>query len=103
MQDYAIVKIDHRQYIVQPGKTYTVDKFEAEPGKKLQLEVLARGKGEKFEIGTPILGKVKAEIEVLEQGKDKKVTSNIYKAKSRYRRRRGIRPRITTFKVLKIA
>jgi large subunit ribosomal protein L21 len=102
MNDYAVIKINHRQYIIEPSKTYTVDKFVAEAGEKVTLDVLARGKDGKFEVGTPTLDKVKAEIEILDQGKGEKVSTFIYKAKSRYRRRSGLRPRVTTFKVLSI-
>jgi large subunit ribosomal protein L21 len=103
MNDYAVVKINHRQYIIEPSKTYTVDKFLGDAGEKVSLEVLARGKDSKFEIGTPILDKVKAQIEIVEQGKGEKVSTFVYKAKSRYSKRSGIRPRLTTFKVLSIS
>lgn len=103
MEDYAIVQINHHQYIVEPNKTYTVEKFEAEQGKKVNLDVLARGKAENFEVGSPMLDKVKVEVEIIEQDKKgKKVTTRDYKAKSRYRRTHGFRPRLTTFKVLSI-
>jgi ribosomal protein L21 len=102
MEEYAVVKINHRQYIIEPNKTYTVDKFEAAEGDKVKLEVLAYGKGEKFEIGAPMLEKATAEIEVIEQGKDEKINTFMFKAKSRYRKRHGHRPRVTTFKVLAI-
>lgn len=102
MKDYAIVKIDHRQYIVEPGKTYTVDKFDAEEGSKMKLDVLAKAAQDKLEVGTPILEKASVEVEILEQGKGEKVSTFTYKAKSRYRRRHGLRKRMTTFKVLNI-
>ncbi len=101
MEEYAIIQIAHKQYIIEPDKTYTVSKFEAEPGKKVNFDVLAYAKGEKFQVGTPSTDK-KAEVEIVEQGKGEKVVSRIYKAKARYRRTRGHRPRTTTFKVLSI-
>lgn len=102
MTDYAVVKIGPKQYIVEAGKQYTVEKFVAEAGKKMSLPVLARGQGENFEVGKPELAKTKVEIEVLEQGKGEKITSRVFKAKSRYRRTRGFRKQVTTFKVLSI-
>jgi large subunit ribosomal protein L21 len=101
MEDYAVIQIAHKQYIVKPGQTYTVDKFPAEEGSKVRLDVLATGKGKDIELGKPLLP-AKAEVEILEQGKGEKVTSKIFKAKSRYRRTRGYRQRVTTFKVLSI-
>lgn len=102
MKDYAVVKIDHRQYIVEPDKTYTVDKFEAEQGSKMDLQVLALSKAGKLEVGQPVLDKASVQIEIVDQGKGDKVSTFTYKAKARYRKRSGIRPRVTTFKVLSI-
>lgn len=102
MTDYAVVKIGPKQYIVETGKQYTVEKFVGEAGDKITLNALARGKGETFEVGKPELEKTKVEIEIIEQGKGEKVTSRIFKAKARYRRTRGFRKRVTTFKVVSI-
>jgi len=102
VETYAIVQIDHRQYIVEPDKTYTVDKFISEPGQKMDLEVLAYGNGDKFEVGAPVLDGKKVSIEVVEQGKGEKITSRIFKAKARYRKTTGFRKQTTTFKVVSI-
>ena len=102
METYAIVQIDHRQYIVEPDKTYTVDKFICEPGTKMDLEVLAYGNGDKLAVGEPLLKDVKVTIEVTDQGKGEKVTSKIFKAKSRYHKTFGFRKQVTTFKVVSI-
>lgn len=102
MQDYAVVQIAHRQYMVEAGKTYTVDKFVADVGTKMDLPVLAMAKGDKFEIGAPVVAKVSALIEVIEQGKGEKISTFVYKAKSRYRKRHGFRKQETTFKVIEI-
>ncbi len=102
MDTYAIVQIDHRQYIVEPDKTYTVDKFASEPGQKMDLDVLAYGNGDKFEAGEPVLSGKKVSIEVVEHGKGEKITSRIFKAKSRYHKTTGFRKQTTTFKVVSI-
>lgn len=101
MQEYAVVKIAHKQYIVEPGKTYRVEKFVAEPGSKMDLEVLAWGKGDDLELGKPLLD-AKVSIEIVEQGRGEKVVSRIFKAKSRYRKTSGFRKSVTTFKVVSI-
>lgn len=101
MNNYAVVKIAHRQYIVEPGKTYAVDKFDGEEGDKVELEVLARSADGDLEFGEPVT-KGKVVVEIIEQGKGEKVTTNKFKAKSRYRRKSGHRERLTTFKVIEI-
>lgn len=100
MENYAIIKIAHRQYIVEPNKVYTVDKFDGESGNKMELPVLLISQGGKLQIGNPVVEKAKVEIEIVEQGKGEKVTTRIYKAKSRYHKTTGHRKRVTTFKVL---
>lgn len=99
--NYAVVKIGPRQYIVEPGKTYTIDKFQAEVGSKMKLEVLALGADE-LKVGNPFLDKVTVEVEIVDQGKGEKVVTKQFKAKSRYRRTRGFRKQVTSFKVLSI-
>jgi len=102
MQDYAVIQIAHRQHMVQIGRTYTVDKFVAEVGTKMDFPVLAMAKDGKLTIGTPVVEKTSAKIEVLEQGRGEKINTFVYKAKSRYHKRHGFRKQITTFKVIEI-
>lgn len=102
MDNYAVIQIAHKQYIVEPGKTYTVAKFVAEPGSKMKFDVLGLGNGKDFTAGTPNLDKHQVEVEILDQGKGEKVVSRLFHAKSRYRRTRGFRKQETTFKVISI-
>lgn len=100
MAKYSIIQIGTFQYNVEEGKEYTVEKFNAEEGKKFNVEkVLAVGDGDKFVVGKPTVEKAEVVLSILEQGKGEKVQSRIYKAKSRYRRTRGLRKQVTKFKV----
>ena len=102
MDKYAVIQINHRQYIVEADKTYTVDKFPGEVGDKVKFDTLMVADKGKLTIGAPVVDKTKAEVEILEQGKGKKVSTFTYEAKSRRRTRSGHRQRVTTFKVLGI-
>ncbi|SRR5260221_239864 len=103
MSKFAIIKIGPFQYNVEEGKEYSVPNFEAEVGKKFNVEeVLAVGDDKKLEVGMPTLDKVKVELEILAQEKGEKVTSSIFKAKARYRKTRGFRKQVTRFKVSSI-
>lgn len=100
---YAIVKIGAFQYTIEEGKEYEVPNFEGEVSKKVDIkDVLAVGDGDKVSFGKPNLDKATVQVEILDQGKGEKVQSRIFKAKSRYRRIRGLRKRVTKFKVLSI-
>lgn len=104
MKTYAIVQIGPFQYTVEEGKTYTVPKFQAEEGKDIKInEVLAVGTEEGITVGKPHVAKATVEISVDEQGKGEKITTQVYKSKSRYRRKKGFRKRETTFTVKKIS
>lgn len=102
MDNYAIIRINNKQYTVETGKSYTIDKVVAEEGTKLTPEVLLTVLGGKLSVGTPLVEKAEVVLEVTEQSKGDKVSSKIFKAKSRYRRNRGFRKQVTTFKVLQI-
>ncbi len=98
---YAIIKVGPFQYNVEEGKEYTTPKFQAD--KKLVVEdVLAVGEGDKLTIGTPMVKGAKVELEILGQEKGEKVVSRTYKAKSRYKRTKGLRKQVTKFKVVSI-
>jgi len=102
MAKFAIIQIAGTQYNVEEGKTYEVPKFIAEAGKAFKIsEVLALGNGETFEFGKPTL-KADVTLDILELKNGEKITSNIFKAKSRYRRRRGFRKEVTKFVVKSI-
>lgn len=102
MAKFAIINIAGAQYNVEEGKTYEVPKFIAEAGKAFKIsEVLALGDGSTFEFGKPTL-KADITLDILEQGNGEKVVSNIFKAKSRYRRKRGFRKEVTKFVVKSI-
>ena len=104
MAKFAIIKIGPFQYNVEEGKQYSVPNFEAEIGKPFNVtEVLAVGDDAKLEYGKPFLDKASVELEIVDQAKGDKVVSKIFKAKSRYRRKRGHRKLETVFKVKKIS
>lgn len=102
MSKFAIIKLGGSQYTLEEGKEYELPKFNAEIGKLELNEVLAAGEGSDVTVGMPLLDKAAVEIEVLSHDKGEKVTSRIFKAKARYRRKRGFRKQVTKFKVLSI-
>lgn len=103
MSKFAVIKIGPKQYIVNEGAEYTVPKFVAEEGKKFkEAEVLAAGDEKDMKIGAPTVEKAVVELDIIGQEKGEKVTTKVYKAKTRYRRTKGHRKDVTRFKVTKI-
>ena len=104
MAIYAVVKTGGKQYLVKEGMTITVDQLNSEKNNKIQLETLLKfdDDGKAFELGQPVL-KEKVSAEVEDNVKGDKIRIAKFKAKSRYRKVRGFRARLTKLKILKIS
>ena len=99
----AVIKTGGKQYFVKEGEILKIEKIEPLKGNVFQFDqVLLRVDGEEVAIGQPYLKDVKVEGEILEQGKTKKVTVIKYKAKTRYKRKKGHRQLYTKVKIVKI-
>lgn len=103
MTKYAIIKLAGKQYRVQEGDEFIVDKLDLDEGEKLNcLEVVLLKDGDKLMVGDPLVKKASVELEALTQQKGKKLRVAKFKAKSRYRRAHGHRQHQTVVKVLAI-
>lgn len=99
----AIIKTGGKQYLVSPGDKIKIEKIEVEDGKEITFsEVLLLEKNKKLEIGTPFIKGVKVIGKVLKQDKAKKVIVFKYKAKKRYKRKKGHRQPFTEVEIIKI-
>jgi len=95
--NYAVVRINKRQYKVTEGQELLLDKTEDE---KIDPEVLLLVSDKRVVVGNPLVKGAKVKIKVIEQEvKGEKVTVQKYKAKSRYRKRIGFRPKHTEVKI----
>lgn len=103
MSKHAVVRAGGKQYLVCENDTIVVDRLDADPETKVELETLCvfDDASEMFQIGTPLLKK-SVQAEVVEHGKGEKITVRKFKAKVRYRRRSGFRPQLTKLKILSI-
>lgn len=100
---YAIVRINGKQYQVSKGDTIDVDKLEGEVGSTLKIDdVLMVGDDGKTTIGDPVVKGAMVKAKILEQKKGKKIEVRRFKAKSRYRRKTGFRPMLTSIEISSI-
>ena len=98
---YAVIRIKGTQYKVSEGDEILVDKLGKD---KPEAEVLLVVEGERAKVGKPTVKGAKVKLKVVEaEEKGKKITILKYKAKSRYRRKYGFRPRYTRLLVEKIS
>lgn len=99
----AVIKTGGKQYLVSPGKKIKVEKLNKKEGSEITFnEVLLLEKAKKIEIGTPFVKGAKVIAKVLKQGKDKKIIVFKYKAKKRYKVKKGHRQPFTEVEVVKI-
>jgi large subunit ribosomal protein L21 len=92
MAKYAVIRIQGHQYKVGEKQEILVDLLgETKP----EAEVLMVVNDDKVEVGKPTL-KTKVDLKVVEpEVKGEKIYIRKYKAKSRYRRKTGFRPKYT--------
>ena len=89
---YAIVETGGKQYKIQKGDTFCVEKLAAEAGDSVELtKVLALGGENGIIVGKPYVEGARVALKVVEHGKGKKILVFKYKPKKNYRKLRGHR------------
>ena len=100
---FAVIKTGGKQYLVSPGQKIKTEKINKKEGSEIVFnEVLLVEKGKKIEIGTPLVKGAKVIGKVVRQGKAKKVIIFKYKAKKRYKVKKGHRQPFTEVEIMKI-
>ena len=90
--DYAVFKTGGKQYRVKPGDTLDVEKLPVGVAAVAEFgEVLAISDGGDVTFGAPYVPGAKVLAQVQAHYTDKKIMVFKYKAKTRYRRKRGHR------------
>ena len=98
--DYAVFKTGGKQYRVKPGDTLDVELLPNEVDSVAEFgEVLALSDGGAVTIGAPLVEGAKVTAQVLSHYKDRKLMVFKYKAKNRYRRKRGHRQTYTRLRI----
>ena len=98
--DYAVFKTGGKQYRVKPGDTLDVELLSAPIDSVAEFgEVLALSDGGEVTIGSPLVEGAKVTAQVLSHYKDRKLMVYKYKAKNRYRRKRGHRQTYTRLQI----
>lgn len=104
MASYAVVKTGGKQYRVQPGDTIRVEALPADAGDVVELdEVLLVSHDGVVTLGSPTVPGARVKAEVVGSGRGDKIIVFKYKAKTRYRRKRGHRQSYTDLKVTDIS
>lgn len=100
---YAVVATGGKQYKVSEGDKLFVEKIEGAVGSKTVFDqVLLIGGNGALKVGNPLLSQVKVEVEIVEQGKAKKILVLKKKRRKGYRKKQGHRQLFTVLKINKI-
>jgi large subunit ribosomal protein L21 len=103
LPDYAIVHTGGKQYRVSTGDTIRVESIPGDIGDTVELTDVRLVSNEgQVKIGTPTVDGVRVVTEISDSGKGKKIVVFKYKAKVRYRRKKGHRQLYTDLTVTDI-
>ncbi len=102
MAKIAVVKTGGKQYLVEEKDFLVVNYLNQKEGETTDLETLAvfSDDGEVLNLDKEKIESVKAKV--IEHGLGEKIRVARFKAKVRYRRVKGFRPKLTKLQIIKI-
>lgn len=101
---HAVIRTGGKQYRVAEGDVLRVEKLDAAPGGKIELdEVLLVADGEDVEVGSPLVEGGKVTAEVRAHGRGDKIEVIKFKRRKKYRRKYGHRQDYTELRVTGIS
>ena len=100
MSKIAVIQTGGKQYVVSDGMTLSVEKLVVGKDNKISFDkVLLVDDGSKTQVGAPFISGAKVSAELIEEGRDAKVTVIHYRQKSRYFKKRGHRQPFSKVKI----
>ncbi|WP_299547516.1 50S ribosomal protein L21 [uncultured Helicobacter sp.] len=101
---YAIIANGGKQYKVSEGDIILLDCLNLEPKSKVEVtEVLAICNGDDIKLGAPCVSGAKVELEVINEGRGKKVITFKKRRRKDSKTKRGFRRDFTRVRVVKIS
>lgn len=89
---YAIINSGGKQFRVEEGETLRLEKLDAQPGDKIELDQVLFVKTEDgVKVGAPLVENAKVTATILAEGKGRKVIIFKKKRRKQYRRKTGHR------------
>ncbi len=100
---YAVLKTGGKQYRVEPGKIFKVEKLPGDVGEEIFLkDILMVSDGDSVKVGKPVLDNYWVKCKIVEQGRHRKIIVFKYKRRKNYKRTRGHRQYFTALQVEEI-
>ena len=99
---YAVVETGGKQYRVQKGSVFHVEKLPGNVGDSVQLDSVLLVAGDKFSVGTPYIPHTAILCKIKTQDRDKKIIVFRYKRREGFRKKIGHRQPYTELEVVDI-
>ncbi len=100
---YAVIQTGGKQYRVQEGTTFDVEKLDVEVDSEIQFDVLLVGEGESVRIGEPLVEGASVTAKVLAQFRGPKGIAFKFKRRKGFHKTKGFRRSLTKLEVTSIA
>jgi large subunit ribosomal protein L21 len=104
MNKNAVILTGGKQYYVKEKQVLVVDYLPGKEKEKLEFDkVLLTDDSKDLQLGHPFIEKAKVVAEILKQDRSAKIRVARFKAKSKYRKVRGHRTKLTQIRILSIS
>ena len=100
---YAVIKTGGKQYRVQEGTRFDVEKIDAAVDSEVKFDVLMVGEGDSVKIGAPLVEGATVTAKVLSQYRGPKGIAFKFKRRKGFHKTKGFRRSLTKLEVTSIA
>jgi large subunit ribosomal protein L21 len=100
---YAVIKTGGKQYRVQEGIQFDVEKLVGEVDSEIKFDVLLVGEGESVKIGAPLVEGASVTAKVVSQFRGPKEIAFKFKRRKGFHKTKGYRRSMTKLEVTSIA
>jgi len=100
---YAVIKTGGKQYRVQEGTRFDVEKLDAAVDSEVKFDALMVGEGDSLKVGTPTVAGASVTAKVVNQFRGPKGIAFKFKRRKGFHKTKGYRRSLTTLEVTSIA
>ena len=101
---YAVIKTGGKQYRIQQGERFDVEKLDAEVDSEIQFtDVLLVGEGDSVKIGVPTVAGASVTAKVINQYRGPKGVAFKFKRRKGFHKTKGFRRHLTKLEITGIA
>jgi large subunit ribosomal protein L21 len=100
---YAVIKTGGKQYRIQEGDQFEVDRLDAEVDSEISFDALMVGEGESLKIGAPFVDGAAVTAKVVGQHRGPKGVAFKFKRRKGFHKTKGFRRSLTMLQITSIA